>query len=39
MDDVLKVGKFEFKSRLILGTGKYENFDVMRKAHEASGVG
>jgi len=33
-----KIGKFEFKSRLIIGTGKYSNFDIMKKAHEASGA-
>lgn len=38
MDNKLKIGKFEFDSRLIIGTGKYENFDVMKKAHEASGA-
>lgn len=38
MDDNLKIGKFEFNSRLIIGTGKYENFDIMKKAHEASGA-
>ncbi len=37
-DKPLKVGKFEIKSRLIIGTGKYENFDIMKKAHEASGA-
>jgi len=38
MDNKLKIGKFEFNSRLIVGTGKYENFDIMKKAHEASGA-
>jgi len=38
MDNKLKIGEFEFDSRLIIGTGKYENFDVMKKAHEASGA-
>lgn len=38
MTDELRVGDVTFSSRLIIGTGKYENFDVMRKAHEASGV-
>ena len=37
-DDKLKIGKFEFSSRLIIGTGKYANFDIMKKAHEASGA-
>jgi thiazole synthase len=27
-----------YGSRLIVGTGKYESFDVMRRAHEASGA-
>jgi len=38
MEDKLKIGKFELNSRLIIGTGKYENFEVMRKSHEASGA-
>ncbi|MDP6139205.1 MAG: thiazole synthase [Candidatus Woesearchaeota archaeon] len=37
-DDKLKIGKFEFNSRLFIGTGKYENFEIMKKAHEASGA-
>src|SRR4030095_14822669 len=28
----------KFTSRLIVGTGKYVNFEIMRKAHEASGT-
>ncbi|HWX24699.1 MAG TPA: thiazole synthase [Vicinamibacteria bacterium] len=28
----------EFRSRLIVGTGKYPTFQVMREAHEASGA-
>ncbi|HSL22704.1 MAG TPA: thiazole synthase [Vicinamibacterales bacterium] len=28
----------EFRSRLIVGTGKYSSFQVMREAHEASGA-
>ena len=28
----------EFKSRLIVGTGKYSSFAAMRRAHEASGA-
>src|SRR5262245_3872743 len=28
----------EFRSRLILGTGKYPSFQVMKEAHEASGT-
>jgi thiazole synthase len=34
----LKIGKYEFASRLIVGTGKYPSMDVMRAAHEASGA-
>lgn len=37
-DEKLKIGKFEFSSRLIIGTGKYANFDIMKRAHEASGA-
>ena len=37
-NEKLKIGKFEFNSRLIIGTGKYANFDIMKKAHEASGA-
>ena len=38
MEDKLKIGDFEFNSRLFIGTGKYENFEIMKKAHEASGA-
>lgn len=34
---VLKIGKYTLKSRMIVGTGKYETFDIMQKALEASG--
>src|SRR3989344_2606566 len=37
-NEKLKIGKFEFNSRLIIGTGKYASFDIMKKAHEASGA-
>ena len=37
-DEKLKIGKFEFDSRLIIGTGKYPDFEIMKKAHEASGA-
>ena len=37
-DGRLKIGKSEFKSRLLVGTGKYTGFDVMEKAIEASGA-
>lgn len=33
---MLKVGKYEFKSRLFLGTGKYPNYDVQKEAVDAS---
>jgi thiazole synthase len=38
MQDKLKIGKYEFSSRLIVGTGKYPSLDIMRGAHEASGT-
>jgi len=37
-NDILRIGNFELKSRLIVGTGKYENFELMMKALEASGT-
>lgn len=37
-EDVLRVGRYELRSRLILGTGKYPSHEVMRAAHEAAGV-
>lgn len=37
MKDVLKIGKYEFKSRLITGSGKYRSFDDMVLALERSG--
>ena len=38
INDKLKIGSYEFNSRLIVGTGKYSSFDVMIRAHEASGA-
>ena len=35
---MIKLGKFALKSRLIVGTGKYETLDLMEKALEASGA-
>ncbi|RDY67636.1 thiazole synthase [Halobacillus trueperi] len=35
---MLNIGNQEFKSRLLLGTGKYPDFDVQKKAVEASGT-
>lgn len=37
-DTQLKIGKYEFRSRLIIGTGKYADHETMRAAHEASGT-
>ncbi len=37
-DTVLKLGKYEFKSRLFVGTGKYQTLDLMKEALEASGA-
>src|SRR5690606_40664064 len=36
--DVLKIGRREFSSRLLIGTGKYRDFDETRAAVEASGA-
>jgi thiazole synthase len=38
MDDTLTIARRSFGSRLILGTGKYETFELMRAAVEASGA-
>ena len=35
-NDVLRIGEKEFRSRLILGTGKYKTVDLMRQAFEIS---
>ncbi len=37
-DRMLKIGDKEFKSRLLVGTGKYANHEIMKKALEASGA-
>ena len=37
--DVLKIGNIELRSRLILGTGKYADFAVMKEALAVSGAG
>ncbi len=34
----LRIADFELPSRLILGTGKYPDFEVMRACHEAAGT-
>ena len=36
--DYLKIGKYNLKSRLIVGTGKYKNFKETAKAIKASGA-
>ena len=36
-EDVFVLGKREFRSRLIVGTGKYATFPLMKEALEASG--
>jgi thiazole synthase len=36
--DTWKVGDVELKSRLILGSGKYRDFGVMREAIRAAGA-
>jgi thiazole synthase len=36
--DTLKIGTREFRSRLILGTGKYRSFEEMRACLDASGT-
>ncbi len=38
MADTLKIGKMEFTSRLMVGTGKYPTNEIMKKALEASGA-
>jgi len=38
MKDTFKVGKYKFKSRLIVGTGKYKNLNETAKAIDASGA-
>jgi thiazole synthase len=37
-DKELKVGKYVFKSRLFVGTGKYASFPIMKEALNASGT-
>ncbi|OGQ02931.1 MAG: thiazole synthase [Deltaproteobacteria bacterium RBG_19FT_COMBO_58_16] len=38
MADTLKIGKYEFRSRLMVGTGKYPTNEAMKLALEASGA-
>jgi thiazole synthase len=37
-DELLRVGKYTLRSRLIVGTGKYPDLEVMKAALEASGT-
>jgi thiazole synthase len=37
-DDVLRLGRHTLASRLIVGTGKYENYDIMRSCLDESGT-
>ncbi len=37
-NDTLRIADREFRSRLIVGTGKYRTFQEMARAHEASGA-
>lgn len=37
-DGPLKIGAHEFRSRLIVGTGKYPSLETMQAAHAASGA-
>ena len=38
MQDILRIGKLELTSRLIVGTAKYPSLDAMQAAHAASGA-
>lgn len=38
MDDPLRIGPYEFSSRLLVGTARYPNYKVMMDALEASGA-
>ncbi len=37
-NDVLRIGSYEFRSRLFVGTGKYKDVDETRRALDASGA-
>jgi len=37
MSDILKIGEYEFNSRLIVGSGKYKDFKTTKEATLASG--
>ena len=36
--DTLVIGGTSLASRLIIGTGKFKDFETMKRAHEASGA-
>jgi thiazole synthase len=38
MGDTWSIGKYTFTSRLLVGTGKFPSFEVMKEAHLASGA-
>jgi thiazole synthase len=38
MADTLKIGNYEFNSRLLLGTGKFSDLDIQQQAVDASGT-
>jgi thiazole synthase len=38
LDAPLRIGTHEFRSRLLVGTGKYPSLEIMQRAHEASGT-
>ena len=38
MNDTLQIGRYTFRSRLLVGTGKYRSAEEMRDALEASGA-
>ncbi len=38
LDGPLELSKYKFDSRLLVGTGKYKTFDIMKMALEASGA-
>ncbi len=38
MDDALVIAGKRFTSRLLIGTGKYPSFEVMKQCHQASGA-
>src|SRR5487761_1624772 len=38
MKDVLRIADREFRSRLLVGTGKYRSFQEMARCHAASGA-